>query len=102
MARVTLGPVAALERALASYVKSNGRRLLSLASALGQDRVAIHVRALFRHHDPTTGYAKLEEALSNMAEGDRSALESQGVRLEERRGELYVVVDVDTIRRLLG
>ncbi len=93
-----------LYTALLGYIASNGRRLLALARTLGQEEVAIELRALFRYHDPSLGFDKLEQAANQILSTpeETKALESKGLRLETRNDTLYVVISVKQIEKLLN
>ncbi len=90
-------PVEALLRAIRGYARAKGEGVLAILEAGGQERVKIRVSALYRFHDPETGFQLLEDAVSSLTEGDLERLESMGVRLVRLGRVLYVEVP----RRLL-
>ncbi len=55
-------------RALKAYLRAHGDRVVSLTELTGQREVTIEVRALYRYHEPSTEYPRLEEAVRALAE----------------------------------
>jgi len=53
----------AVLEALRSYIRSNGRRLLTMIDALGQEEVVIYASALYSYFRPRPGLERLETAL---------------------------------------
>ncbi len=85
--------------ALYGYLRANGKRALSIAKVLGQREVFFEKRGLYRYHDPSSGYALLEEALAEIEANEelRKQLEEQGIRLT-RDG---VTLTIEALERLV-
>ena len=74
-----------LEEALKGYLKSNGKRLLALMGASGQDEVCIECRALYRYFRGSERYPRLVDALEDLFKQEEE-LRRRGIEVE-RRGE---------------
>lgn len=85
-------PVRVLCATLESYLKTHGRRVLSIAESTGQDRVRIELRALYRYYDPSAEYPRLVDVLSALSSRELEELEKMGIKLMGR-GE-YAVLEV--------
>ena len=94
-------PYEAVYAAFLAYIASNGRRLVSLARALGQSEVLIELRALFKYHDPSTGFRRLEETVECILESveERKALERLGLNVAKRNDAVYLVITTDDLER---
>jgi len=94
-------PCEALYATFLAYIASNGRRLVSLARALGQDEVLIELRALFKYHDPSTGFRKLEEAAERVLESaeEKEGLGKLGLRIVKKDDSIYLVTTVEELER---
>jgi len=90
----------AVLEALKSYMRSNGRRLLAMIDALGQEEVVIYASALYSYFKPRPSLERLDAALGALHQlGVREV--ARGIRLVE--GEpLRLRVSKEVIRELLA
>ena len=88
----------AVKRALDAYLLHAGSGILGILRASGQARVKIAVSALYRFHDPSTGYARLDDAIRELG----GVLASVDGKLVRYRGRLYIEIPVSYIEELLG
>jgi len=72
----------AVLEALRSYIRSNGRRLLAMIDAIGQEEVLISASALYSYYRPRPGLERLESALDALRKLGVEELVG-GVRLAE-------------------
>ncbi len=87
--------------ALASYLRRNARRTISIASIVGQDRVKISVRALMREHDPSTGFFRFMDVLGTIRRCGEDLLESRGFKMLIVDGEIYFEVGLELLKKLI-
>ncbi len=87
-----------VKRALDAYLLHAGSGIIGILRASGQARVKIAVSALYRFHDPSTGYDRLDDAIRELG----SVLPSVDGRLVRYRGRLYIEIPVRYIEELLG
>ncbi len=96
-----LKAVKALARALNGYLRTNARRTVEISSLTGQREVKVSERALFRYHDPTTGFPLISEALSVIL--DRAEwLSNIGWRVRVIDGETHFIIPLKQLRDMLS
>lgn len=93
--------VQAFTTALSCYLRSNALRTLKIASLTGQDKVKISLRAFMRCHDPSSGFAKVEEVVNTLAECEGSWIEKLGWGHTLEGGELYFIVPLKDLMELV-
>ncbi|MET1128359.1 MAG: hypothetical protein ABWW70_03480 [Thermoproteota archaeon] len=100
-----MDPVEAFMRALCRYLRERGHMLFSMASSAGQKQVKIALLGLWRRHDADlTGYPRfmdVVDAVRSCGECMEKLRESGVDGFTEYEGELYVVVDVERLRKTL-
>ena len=89
----------AVLEALRSYLKSNGRRILSILRALSQDEVAIEIHALYSYFVPRAKLSRLEKAVEILANAGVRKL-AKGVSLEIS-DSIKIVVSADFVEEAL-
>jgi len=90
----------AFAQALASYLRRNAPRTISIASLTGQDKVKVSVRALMREHDPSTGFSLFMEVLSVINECGLDRLRSKNINVKVIDDEIYFEIPLNVLRRL--
>ena len=90
----------AFAQALASYLRRNAPRTISIASLTGQNRVKVAARALMREHDPLTGFSLFMEVLSVINECGLNVLRSKGIEVKVIDDEIYFEMPLNVLRKL--
>jgi len=85
-------------KALKAYLKVHGDRVASLAELTGQREVVIEVRALYRYHEPSARYPRLEAAIHDLV-GSGGRLADIGEVIVNGRAA-YVRLPVAKLREL--
>ncbi len=88
--------------ALICYLQSNAMRTIKIASLTGQDNVRISLRAFMRCHDPSSGFAKVEEVVNTLTEcSGGSWIEKLGWSLTLEDKELCFIVPLEDLIKLV-
>ncbi len=90
-------------RALQRYLRKHGKRIVSILSIIGQNRVKISLNSLFPYHSSETGYSRLMEAVGEIEQSATHIRELQrrGVKLVVVNGTYYLESDLETIKKLI-
>lgn len=87
--------------ALTCYLRSNALRTLKIASLTGQDKVKVSLRAFMRCHDPSSGFAKIEEVVNTLTEcSEGSWVQKLGWDHILDGGELYFIIPLKNLAEL--
>ncbi len=87
--------------ALSCYLRSNALRTLKIASQTGQDKVKVSLRAFMRCHDPSSGFAKIEEVVNTLTKcSEGSWIQKLGWDHIIERKELYFIIPLKNLMKL--
>jgi len=90
--------------ALRCYLRSNALRTAKIASLTGQKKVKVSLRAFMRCHDPSSGFARVEDvvnALTRCSEGSWIQKLGWDYILDDDEEELYFVVPLEYLLKLM-
>ena len=95
-------PIQALMKALSNYLLKHGRRILSITSILGQDKVRISIESLYWYHNISTGYRYLEDAIKDILSDKAkiATLNDKGINIVKIKGNFYIEVPRQLIKQL--
>ncbi len=90
----------AFAAALHGYLSVNAGRAVAIASLTGQKHIRVSLRAIRRFHEPTQNYLLFNDAFKELLKNP-SWIGRLGWRLEEVDGEVYIVMPLSTLKKLL-
>ncbi len=96
-----LNALKAFVTAFHKYLEKNGRRTYEIASLTGQKRIKIHLRALWRFHNPLCGYRYIEEALNAILECSDDWLKELGIKIGNDSGNTYIDIPLQLLKTML-
>ncbi len=87
--------------ALLCYLRSNAVRTLKIASLTGQNKIKVSLRAFMRCHDPSSGFAKMEEVVSMLTKcSEGSWIQKLGWDYILEGEELYFIIPLKNLAEL--
>ncbi len=87
--------------ALSCYLRTNALRTIKIASLTGQDKVKVSLRAFMRCHDPSSGFAKIEEVVSTLTKcSEDSWIQKLGWDYILVGEELYFIIPLSNLIKL--
>lgn len=97
-----MDPVEALIETLKAYLKRRGDIIIPTALALGQKRLKIAFRGLYKSLPDDVGYEMFEDIIRDIISDERylRKIEELGLKIMEESDERYIEAPIELLERL--